>query len=78
MIVEIPNYPEPKKDPVPIVNATVAKSIARPDAFMKPATIGKQGGRGTNETRIRLTNQRQPGRPRKRKRKRDVRDVKFY
>jgi hypothetical protein len=74
MIVDIKNDPEPKQEPVPIINETVARSIAKPDAFMKPATIGKHTAGA--KVRVRLTNQRPPGRPRKHKR--DPRDVKFW
>lgn len=55
---------EPPVDPV-------ARSIAKPHAFSKPGTMGKQG------TRFRpLAAKRSPGRPRTRKR--DPRQVKFY
>ena len=76
--VTIPTYPAPKSEPVPIKQQTaVERSIAKPDAFMKPCSVGKAAartGRGTPETRIRMTNPN----PKQRKRKRDPRDVKFY
>lgn len=53
-IVQFPNQPV---DPV-------ARSIAKPDAFMKPGSIGKAGA-PTNQTRIRPLNwKRTRGRPR--------------
>lgn len=70
--IQIPSAPQAKKQAVPITVDTVARSIAKPDAFAKPAVIGKPSAK----VRVRLTNQRPPGRPRKRPR--DPRDVKFY
>lgn len=67
MPVEIPNYPDPKKkaelDPV-------ARSIAKPDAFAKPATMGKG-------VRVRVSSGDKSLKP-KRKKKHDKRDVQFY
>lgn len=78
LVIAIPNYPQPKKEDVPIRIDPVARSLAKPDAFMKPGTIGKVGrGRGTPETRIRLTNEK-PKSFRQRRRKRDPRDVHFF
>ena len=74
MTIEIPNYPAQKKEDVPIKQSAVERSIAKPDAFMKPASIGKANGRGTNATRIRMSNPN----PKQRRRKRDPRDVSFY
>ena len=75
--LEIPSYPtDTPKEPDIKKNApvdAVARSLARPDAFAKPATIGKSSSKGV---RVRLTNQRMPGRPKRKKR--DYRDVKFY
>lgn len=71
-IVEIPKSPPSKKETVHVTVDAVARSIAKPDAFAKPAVIGKPSAK----VRVRLTNQRPPGRPRKRPR--DPRDVKFY
>lgn len=65
--------PEPKK-----IEDPVARSIAKPDAFAKPATIGKPG-MATNQkpTRLRTMDwKRTRGRPRKRPF--DVRDVKYF
>lgn len=70
-MIDIPNYPLPEKQDVPVKQDPVARSIAKPDAFAKPATIGKG-----SVTRVRLTNEKPKGRPRKRKR--DKRDVKFF
>ena len=67
---EVPNYPPPKKEEPP--QDPVARSLARPDACAKPAVIGKH----TTGVRVRPTNQRMPGRPKRKKR--DVRDVKFF
>jgi hypothetical protein len=75
MNIEIPSYPTLKKEPVTLHVDPVARSIAKPDAFMKPGTIGKPTGRGSPSTRIRLTNEKKIGRPRKRKR--DYRDVQY-
>lgn len=70
---DIPNYPQPeaKPEPVPVkILTSVERSLAKPDAFAKPGRVGNV------KVRVRLTNQRQPGRPKKRKR--DPRDVRFY
>lgn len=72
MIVEIPKYPQPKSEPVPIQVDPVARSLARPDACAKPAVIGKHSA----PVRVRVTNQRLPGRPKRKKR--DIRDVKYF
>lgn len=73
--IAIPTIPLPKKETVPVVDA-VARSIAREDAFMKPGSMGKSHGRGTNATRIRMSNPDPKSRPRKKKH--DPRDVKFW
>lgn len=52
------------------LNPTVAKSVAKPDAFTKPGTISHA------KVRFRPTNEKRMGRPRKRKR--DIRDVLYY
>lgn len=72
MIVEIPKYPQPNPEPVPIRVDPIARSIAKPDAFAKPAVVGHPN----TKVRVRLTNQRMPGRPKKRKR--DIRDVRYF
>lgn len=69
--IQIPNYPPPKKVNIPITNA-VQRSLAKPDAFAKPATIGKSG------MRVRLTSGDKSLLPRKKKRHHDKRDVHFY
>ena len=75
--IEVPKTPQPLKENVPILNETVARSIAKADAFMKPCAVGKGTGRGTPATRIRLSNVK-PKSGRQRKRARDPRDVKFF
>jgi hypothetical protein len=75
--ISIPNQPILPKEKVPIQQTAVERSIAKPDAFMKPCSVGKPAartGRGTPETRIRMTNPN----PKQRKKKRDPRDVRFY
>jgi hypothetical protein len=74
MTIEIPKYPTPKKEDVPVNQSAVERSLLKPDAFMKPGTVGKANARGTNATRIRMANPN----PKQRQRKRDPRDVKFY
>ncbi len=51
----------------------VARSIAKPDAFAKPGTVG----RGSN-VRVRLTSGDKSIKVRKKKRPYDKRDVHFY
>ena len=59
------------------VNPTVAKSVARPDAFSKPGTMGKATTGKPGGVRFRaLKATRGPGRPRKHAR--DVRDVQYF
>lgn len=55
----------------------VARSIAKPDAFAKPATIGKPGQPTAKQTRVRTMDWKR-GRGRPRKTLRDKRDVKFF
>lgn len=62
-----PIQPPDKPDPV-------ARSIAKPDAFAKPAAIGKPG-KATSQTRVRTMNFK---RSRGRKRRPDLRKVKFW
>ena len=66
----------PPRQPIPVpVNPTVAKSIARPDAFSKPGTSGKWSpGKGVRFRSLQV--KKGPGRPRKKLR--DPRDVRFY
>ena len=69
---------EPTIQPKPPVDP-VERSIAKPDAFMKPGSIGKSGfaKARTASTRVRpLGWKRGPGRPRKRAI--DPRNVKFW
>lgn len=64
MNAEIPTYPALKKeDPV-------ARSMAKPDACAKPATMG-------SKVRVRVT-QGDKSLKRKKKRRNDPRDVAFY
>lgn len=72
--IAISSQPPMKLEEVPVKVDPVARSIAREDAFMKPGSIGK--GSGNRGVRVRLTNQRPPGRPKRRKR--DPRDVRFW
>ena len=68
-MTEIPKYPPPPAKRIPLEDP-VARSLARPDACAKPATLGK--------VRVRVT---QGDKSLKRKRKRgpqDKRDVHFY
>ena len=67
----LPTYPAIKK---PDQIDPVARSIANPNAFAKPGAIGKTADKGV---RFRpLAEKKVPGR--QRKRKRDLRYVKFY
>lgn len=70
--IEIPKYPNPKTEPVPVKVNPVERSLAKPDAFAKPAVVGHPN----TKVRVRLTNQRLPGRPKRKKR--DPRDVRFF
>jgi hypothetical protein len=69
--ITIPTYPALKKESVPVKQTAVERSLARPDAFAKPGTLGNV------KTRVRLTSPK-PKSGRQRKRKRDPRDVKFF
>lgn len=66
---------EPDKQPP--VDAAVARSIKKPDAFMKPGSFGKTPGKAkaNTSTRIRPMNFKPT---RGRKRKPDPRNVKFF
>lgn len=66
-------YPVLKREEVPVKQLTaVERSLAKPDAFAKPGSIGQQ-----QKTRVRmLTAKLKSGR--QRKRKRDPRDVRFF
>ncbi len=67
-MTEIPKYPitkKPEEDPV-------ARSIARPDAFAKPATMGNV------KVRVRLTSGDKSLKRKKKKHRGDKRDVTFY
>lgn len=68
--IPIPQYPPQKKEPVEIKQDAVARSMARPDACAKPATMGSPKG-----VRIRVNMSKSP---KPRKRKKDYRDVNFY
>ena len=63
-------YPPLKKEPVPVQTA-VERSLARPDAFSKPGSIGKAGN---SKVRVRTTSGKITGA----KKKRDYRNVTFY
>jgi hypothetical protein len=73
--VEVPNNPIKEPTAIPI-NSAVARSLAKPDAFAKPGTVGKHSAAPNTKVRVRLTNQRARGRPRTRKR--DPRNVHFF
>ena len=69
--ISIPTYPAPKKEAVPVKPQTaVERSIAKPDAFAKPGTLG-------NKTRVRLLSAK-PKSGRQRKRKHDPRKIHFF
>ena len=73
--IPVHTTPQPPSAPV-AVNPAVAKSIARPDAFSKPGSMGKTAAK-SNGMRFRaLKYQRGPGRPRKHAR--DARAVIYY
>jgi len=74
--IEVSGSPKSNKEAVAVKVDPVARSLAKDDAFMKPATVGKAPGRGTPSTRVRLTNEKPKGRPRKRKL--DYRAVSFF
>jgi hypothetical protein len=68
----IPTYPAPKLEAVPAKPLTaVEKSLARPDAFAKPGTIGQQ------KTRVRTTTVK-PKSGRQRQKKRDPRKIHWF
>ena len=69
--IAIPTYPAPRKEEVPVKQTAVERSIAKPDAFAKPGTVGNV------KTRVRTTSVK-PKSGRQRKRKHDPRDVRFY
>lgn len=66
-MTEIPQYVVPQKKP----EDPVARSIAKPDAFAKPATMGH------SKVRVRLTSPDKV-KIRKKKKHHDKRDVTFY
>lgn len=73
----IPHYPVLKPEEAAVKQSAVERSVAKPDAFCKPCTIGKPAGRtgrGTPETRIRMANPN----PKQRRKKRDPRAVRYY
>lgn len=72
-MTELPKYPPPT---APVASPAVARSLGKPDAFMKPGAVARSSGRGSPSTRIRLTNEKKIGRPRKKKR--DPRNVVFF
>jgi hypothetical protein len=68
--VTIPTYPAPKREEVPVKQTAVERSIAKPDAFAKPGSLG-------NKTRVRLLSAK-PKSGRQRKRKPDPRRIHFF
>jgi hypothetical protein len=70
-IVSIPTYPPLKKEPVPVRQTAVERSLARPDAFSKPGTIGQQ------KTRVRTTAVK-PKSGRQRTKKHDPRKIHWF
>lgn len=69
----------PKGVQPPPLNPTVAKSIAKPDAFSKAGSMGKESGKWSPGKGVRfraLKATRGPGRPRKHPR--DKRDIRYY
>ena len=68
--VTIPTYSAPKREEVPVKQTAVERSIAKPDAFAKPGTLG-------NKTRVRLLSAK-PKSGRQRKRKHDPRKIHFF
>lgn len=76
----IPHSVQPIQIPKKVEDP-VARSIAKPDAFAKPATMGKAGAptnqKGNKPTRIRTMDWKR-GRGRPRKTLRDIRDVHFF
>ena len=69
--IPVETYPPLKKETVPVQTA-VERSLARPDAFSKPGTIGKPG---SSKVRVRTTSGKIKG---ARKKNRDYRNVTFY
>ena len=73
--IPVPTTPQPPSAPA-AVNPTVAKSIARPDAFAKAGSMGKASTKPAGVRFRALKYQRGPGRPRKHAR--DARQVIYY
>lgn len=74
--VIIPPYPPIKKVEVPVNQQTaVERSLARPDAWAKPGTIGNV--KGNSKTRVRTTALK-PKSGRQRKKKHDPRKVHWF
>jgi hypothetical protein len=74
--IAIPTYPPIKKAEVPVKQQTaVERSLARPDAWAKPGTIGNV--KGNVKTWVRTTALKpKSGRPRRKKR--DPRDIHYF
>jgi len=68
--VTIPTYPAPKREEVPVKQTAVERSIAKPDAFAKPGSLG-------NKPRVRFLSAK-PKSGRQRKRKPDPRRIHFF
>ena len=64
-------YPPLKKELVPVQQTAVERSLARPDAFSKPGSIGKTGN---SKVRVRTTS----GKIKGAKKRRYYRNVTFY
>ena len=70
--IVIPTYPPLKREEVPVKQQTaVERSLARPDAFSKPGTIGQQ------KTRVRMLISK-PKSGRQRTKKHDPRKIHFF
>jgi hypothetical protein len=67
--IDIPTYPAPHKESVTIKKTAVERSLARPDAWSKPGTIGK--------TQVRTTAVK-PKSGRQRSRKQDPRKIHWF
>lgn len=70
--IDVPHYQPQKKEPVPIHQDPVARSIAKPDAFAKPGTFGN------SKVRVRLSANPNNVKIRRKKKNWDRRDVTFY
>lgn len=69
--IAIPTYPPLKKVEVPVKQTAVERSLARPDAWAKPGTVGQQ------KTRVRTISVK-PKSGKQRTKKRDPRNVHYF